>query len=143
MCYEGKPAISIYFVLLLGLCLGGCELSKFTKSSEQKVLIFRQQIKQRDYDAVLRSASSAFNRNLSDEKRNVFVEKMESFGSEIGEDKNFQLVNVGMSKDILGETLITLTYKPRINGGVASEEYVFVLENGNCLLFNYKFDERQ
>ena len=141
MCYQ-KPAPFYYFVVLHCLLWVGCQPSKDIQSAEQTVLIFRNQISHKDYEGVYKNASSAFRLSLKQVNMDLFAEKMDRFGMEIGEPANFYLVSSTFSRNLKGETLITLTYQTRINGSVVSEEYVFILEREEYRLFNYKFDER-
>ena len=138
--FKESGAFGLLLTTLI-LFLNGCEISSEVSSTEQKVLSFRQQIMVKNYEAVFESASPEFKRSMNKGTWYLFVKKMDQFGSEIGVSENFELVRHGISTDTINGTLLVLVYKGRTNGRVLSEEYIFKLENGNYLLFNYKFDE--
>lgn len=130
----------IILTVLIGLLNFSCDHSDDKELAKSKVLEFRQRSKQNEYDKIYEQACSKFKESVSKE---TFTEGLSNISSEVSDSENFVLENSKVNVDLISGTQFFLIYKPISEGRVVLEEYVFVKENGNLCLYNYRFDTKQ
>ncbi len=84
--------------LLVGLLSISCGTSNAKITSEEKVLEFRQRVRQEQYDQIYEEASSAF-KKLANKQQ--FTEGLKLVRSEISVPENFILQNWKVNKDLV------------------------------------------
>lgn len=107
------------------------------QDGQDKVLEFRQKIREGRYDQVYSTASQAFRSMVEKEG---FIKSLGSFSEEIGDSKHFVLRNWKTGLDLKNGKMLVLTYEARDSKSIRSEEYMFVEEEGDLRLFNYRID---
>lgn len=117
-----------------------CDFSDKKRNAEQKVLEFRRKIKQQDYAQIYEQAHSKFKKSVN---KDDFVSGLSRIGFEIAEPDNFVLESSKVSTDLINGNLTILIYKPKTEGKIVLEEYVFASENDDLLLFNYRIDTKK
>lgn len=131
-----RHTLSAFTWILVGLLSISCGTSNDKMISEEKVLEFRQRVRQEQYDQIYEEASSAFKKSADKQQ---FTEGLKLVRSEISVPENLVLQDWKVNKDLVAGTSVILVYQTKKEGNVFLEEYAFIKENGEFLLYNYRF----
>lgn len=133
--------IKILAVLFFVVAVVSCNPIDEKFTCEEKVVEFRKKVKQKNFDEIYEQASSKFKQSVN---KTDFALGLSNIADEIGEPDNFVLESWKVNSDIVnGITFVVLVFKPLQTKQVVLEEYVFIKENQDYLLFNYRYDHLQ
>lgn len=135
-----KKLLLVFSLYLLVSISISCNPINEKNTVEQRVLEFRQRIKNKEFEKTYEQASLRFRQATN---KVDFISALSKMSSEIGEPGNFTLESWKVNNDLINGTQVILIYKSKKEDKIALEEYVFVKEREDWLLFNYRFDIKQ
>ncbi|MCW5961703.1 MAG: hypothetical protein KIS76_16185 [Pyrinomonadaceae bacterium] len=124
-------------LLFFGILSFSCESSSSYKiSCEKEVGEIRGLVQKREYSQIYNQASEAF--KLATDEEN-FRNALSGFEDEIGASNSFISSSWTTRIDVREGTLFILAYDCQNCPNIKSDEFMFVREGGEFLLYNYKF----
>lgn len=128
------PLLFAFFALLLQ----GCGNAAPSEEMGQKMVDrFHQQLSQKEYVGIYRTANISFKQSMNEEQ---FVEFISEAHAKMGEFKNSELLNV-IKKNALGKSRPTLfmTYKSNYSNYLVEELFIFEESDSGIGFAGYKY----
>lgn len=127
-------ALSLVLILAVG-GLSACSYIFSPEGSEEKVLAIRSQIAKRQFERIYDEASTRFKETVIKED---FEKLLNDLPAEVGDPQKFRRTDGSATYDLDIGFHVVLRYAPVAESRLQMEEYVFVKENDEWKLFNYR-----
>jgi hypothetical protein len=118
-------------VLLIGLI--GCSMSQDVSEAEKSVAAFHKLLDDQQYELIFKSSSAELQKAVTQE---AFIQRMRTVHNKLGivvhTSKQAWSVNANTSG-----TLVTLSTETRFANGVATEEFIFRIDDKMPVLMRY------
>ncbi len=121
-------------ITIAWLCLlGGCSMSADASLAEQAVPTFHQQLDAGNFDAIYAAAGDELKKVASQQD---FVALLEAVHRKLGNTKASEKTGWQVNYQTSG-SFVTLGYKTTFEGGDATEQFVYRLDEKSAVLVGY------
>ncbi|QQS41421.1 MAG: hypothetical protein IPM63_00265 [Acidobacteriota bacterium] len=131
-----KRVTALSLVLILAVViLPACSYIFSPEGSEEKVLAIRTQIAKKQFGRIYDEASTEFKAKV---RKEDFERLLSDLPPEVGDPERFRRTDGSANYDWEDGFHVVLSYAPVGESSLEMEEYIFVKENDEWKLFNYR-----
>ncbi len=130
-------AMRILAIIMAAVTLQGCFVAKDFDDAEQSVVIFHDSLNRGVYEEIWELTSPAFREaQVREDARTLFSAMHSQLGAVVKSEEIDASFYASSSE---GET-VTLVYHTTFEHGSATETFVFMVESGKPLIWNYNIN---
>lgn len=129
----------LVLILFIGYLLTvNCSPRQVNQSAiDEQVSAFRSRVANAKYNEIILEASSAFRASIEHE---AFISALKSVADDVGDSSKFSVKSVGLSWDLRTSEQVVIRFEAKGTRRVLLDEFVFVDEDGQYRLYNYRFE---
>lgn len=130
----GKKMKMRFLLVVVGLLLAGCSMSKDTELAEAQVPSFHEQWNSGRFDDIYSLSSQDLKAATSQQD---FVSLLEAISRKLGKVKTSSKATSNTDYNHITGTFVSLTYKSVFDNGPADEQFIYRLDHGAPKLVEY------